>query len=259
MPDTNQTEPLQIEQVYGSRYFDLAAPGDAQDDLWILRFNDTDMRDQHFDNAADAWAAWNRFAPTWNCRLFQTARFERDLRNSQSQSGGEFGAFDAGLLNDYGGGNIEWWQDYIRSLLGQAHEHYCQFASHPTDQPRADERLREALEKCCNQFEFYAKEHAAKAAKAKSEWDDAKYWGNVAEQEKKRAEFQKRARQTATNQEFVELCCAALADAPQPAAPDVERACDAFMNKITIDGNGGIEFLEEGILAARAALEGEGS
>ncbi len=33
-------------------------------------------------------------------------------------------AFDAGLLNDFGGGNTEWWLDYIRSLLGQAHEHY---------------------------------------------------------------------------------------------------------------------------------------
>lgn len=41
----------------------------------------------------------------------------------------------------------------------------------------------------------------------------------------------------------------------QPA-PDalVERACDAFMSKITVDGNGGIEFLEEGIIAALSTL-----
>lgn len=33
-------------------------------------------------------------------------------------------AYDAGLLGDYGGGNVEWWQDYIRSELGRAHEFY---------------------------------------------------------------------------------------------------------------------------------------
>lgn len=38
---------------------------------------------------------------------------------------GELAAFDAGLLGDGGGGNVEWWQDYIRSLLGQAHEFYA--------------------------------------------------------------------------------------------------------------------------------------
>lgn len=33
-------------------------------------------------------------------------------------------AYDAGLLNDFGGGNVEWWQDYIRAELERAHEHY---------------------------------------------------------------------------------------------------------------------------------------
>ncbi len=32
--------------------------------------------------------------------------------------------YDAGLLNDYGGGKVEWWQDYIRAELGRAYEHY---------------------------------------------------------------------------------------------------------------------------------------
>ena len=32
--------------------------------------------------------------------------------------------YDAGLLSDYGGGNVSWWQDYIRSELGRAHEFY---------------------------------------------------------------------------------------------------------------------------------------
>ena len=25
--------------------------------------------------------------------------------------------YDAGLLNDYGGGNVDWWFDYIRSEI----------------------------------------------------------------------------------------------------------------------------------------------
>jgi hypothetical protein len=32
--------------------------------------------------------------------------------------------YDAGLLNDFGGGNVEWWQDYLRAELGRAYEHY---------------------------------------------------------------------------------------------------------------------------------------
>lgn len=34
-------------------------------------------------------------------------------------------AYDAGLLGDGGGGNVEWWQDYIRSELGRAHDFYA--------------------------------------------------------------------------------------------------------------------------------------
>ena len=32
--------------------------------------------------------------------------------------------YDAGLLNDFGGGNVDWWQDYIRAELNQAHDFY---------------------------------------------------------------------------------------------------------------------------------------
>lgn len=43
--------------------------------------------------------------------------------------------YDAGLLNDYGGGNVEWWQDYIRAELGRAYEHYqSQMATPPAAQ-----------------------------------------------------------------------------------------------------------------------------
>lgn len=72
------------------------------------------------------------------------------------------------------------------------------------------ERLREALGKCRNQFAFYAAEHKAKAEAAHKEWDDACYWGNVAEQGAKQAEYLKRAKQFETNEQFVALCDAAL-------------------------------------------------
>jgi len=42
--------------------------------------------------------------------------------------------YDAGLLNDFGGGNVEWWQDYIRAELGRAYEHYQSQITTPPQQ-----------------------------------------------------------------------------------------------------------------------------
>lgn len=36
----------------------------------------------------------------------------------------ELDCYDAGLLSDYGGGNVEWWWDYLRAELGRAHSFY---------------------------------------------------------------------------------------------------------------------------------------
>ena len=32
--------------------------------------------------------------------------------------------YDPGLLNCYGGGNIDWWMDYIRSEVGRCNEYW---------------------------------------------------------------------------------------------------------------------------------------
>jgi hypothetical protein len=32
--------------------------------------------------------------------------------------------YDAGLLNDYGGGNVDWWWDYLRAEIGRANDHW---------------------------------------------------------------------------------------------------------------------------------------
>jgi hypothetical protein len=59
---------------------------------------------------------------------------------------GNLDAFDAGLLGDGGGGDIAWWQDYIRSLLGQADEHYReQVAALTAMTPVQEEGLGEKL------------------------------------------------------------------------------------------------------------------
>ncbi len=51
--------------------------------------------------------------------------------------GDELSAYDAGLLNDYGGGDVGWWQDYIRAELARAHDFYQSQLSGAA-QPAAD-------------------------------------------------------------------------------------------------------------------------
>jgi hypothetical protein len=48
----------------------------------------------------------------------------RDVYPSPQQAPMSLEEYDAGLLSDYGGGNIEWWQDYIRSELSRAYDYY---------------------------------------------------------------------------------------------------------------------------------------
>lgn len=58
--------------------------------------------------------------------------------------------YDAGLLNDFGGGNVEWWQDYIRAELGNAHDFYQSQITTPqpaqaTQAEVTDSMIREAF------------------------------------------------------------------------------------------------------------------
>lgn len=47
-------------------------------------------------------------------------------------------AYDAGLLNDFGGGDVEWWQDYIRAELGRAHDFYASQTAAAPKAPMAE-------------------------------------------------------------------------------------------------------------------------
>jgi hypothetical protein len=47
-----------------------------------------------------------------------------------------FQDYDAGLLSDYGGGNVAWWMDYIRGELERCNEHWReQLSAHQTEKP----------------------------------------------------------------------------------------------------------------------------
>ena len=60
-------------------------------------------------NAKDAQGGWD---------------FGRHPVRNPSFGIGLLDAYDAGLLNDYGGGDVEWWQNYIRDELERAHDFY---------------------------------------------------------------------------------------------------------------------------------------
>lgn len=38
--------------------------------------------------------------------------------------------YDAGLLNDFGGGNVDWWQDYIRAEVERANDFHALLHEH---------------------------------------------------------------------------------------------------------------------------------
>lgn len=56
----------------------------------------------------------------------------------------EIEPYDAGSLNDFGGGDVGWWHDYIRAELDRAYEFYLiQLSAAPQPAPRHPDRRRE--------------------------------------------------------------------------------------------------------------------
>ena len=98
---------------------------------------------------------------------------EQYALQDRAQVQGELEPYDAGLLNDFGGGNVEWWQDYIRAELGRAHDFYqSQITTQPTQATKAEVTdEREAFESCALMEGSLFKRRAD---------DPDKYWdGNV--------------------------------------------------------------------------------
>ena len=42
--------------------------------------------------------------------------------------------YDPGLLNDYGGGNVDWWFDYIRAEINRCNEYWREQFDHAENQ-----------------------------------------------------------------------------------------------------------------------------
>lgn len=73
---TSPNTPETVERPYLADRFQWAAPGDRQEDAWLVRFCDNDIRDLIFtgpDAEKEAWAAWNRHAPGYNIYVFRLA------------------------------------------------------------------------------------------------------------------------------------------------------------------------------------------
>lgn len=75
------------------------------------------------------------------------------LESSQAEKdkGEDIEDYDAGLLNDYGGGNVGWWQDYIRNVLAACNEHWRNAVSINTPQEEKPAVERHKCPTCSGQ------------------------------------------------------------------------------------------------------------
>ena len=82
--------------------------------------------------------------------------------------------YDAGLLNDFGGGDVNWWQDYLRAEIERANE----FWREQTEQALAAEGVQagEVEQRAWNDEAAWALAASAEAAGAERDSDDDGTW-----------------------------------------------------------------------------------
>ena len=90
----------------------VVRPDDSGHWCW-LRLSDETESSVHWDH----WACWRGAWAHYRAALPADG-------GADERYGAALDCYDAGLLSDYGGGNVEWWQDYIRAELGRAHDFY---------------------------------------------------------------------------------------------------------------------------------------
>lgn len=108
-PDLNRLSTGKVEELARALWFDFV--------------------DQH--GYPNGLPTWDELPEKIERRVdVQTREFQRSLAEAaiaalhpQPQAV-ELDRYDAGLLGDGGGGDVEWWQDYLRSELERAHEFY---------------------------------------------------------------------------------------------------------------------------------------
>lgn len=71
------------------------------------------------------------------CRI-RAEQAEARLAAIDAAPPADLGLYDAGKMNDYGGGNVEWWWDYMRAELGRAHDFYTEQAGELIARPAKD-------------------------------------------------------------------------------------------------------------------------
>jgi len=60
---------------------------------WLLRFEDAEMGEMHFDSGDEAMAEYRRRSPQWNCTLYVTAGWKaREASLAMPLTEGELGA-----------------------------------------------------------------------------------------------------------------------------------------------------------------------
>lgn len=59
---------------------ELASFGIDRKRLWILKFEDADRGDMHFDDESDAHHAYENFSVGWNCTLLETSDRKFEVR-----------------------------------------------------------------------------------------------------------------------------------------------------------------------------------
>ena len=52
--------------------------------------------------------------------------------------------YDSGILNDFGGGNVQWWQDYIRAEVNRCNDFHSEIINQLREE---NERLRNIEDK----------------------------------------------------------------------------------------------------------------
>ncbi len=125
-------------ELFEKHAVNMYAIGFKEDDAQLLTRDEDGYLDHTIDNA---WSAWMVRAAIAHSQLPQQSPADHIADAGEMV----LDEYDAGLLNDFGGGNVGWWQDYIRAELGRAHEFYQSQVDHAGDANTiAPERIADA-------------------------------------------------------------------------------------------------------------------
>ena len=95
--------------------------------------------------------------------------------------------YDAGLLNDFGGGDVGWWQDYLRAEIGRANDYWRDLYERERDEARSLHAYASEQRKAADHERMNAEEtvvrlrarvddllkHGQDACEYTDGWDDA--------------------------------------------------------------------------------------